>query len=231
MIIDVDFKEANTAIDANFAEADTVIDGAFDEVLQIGSYDAGFADGRVAEYNAFWDAYQESGARRAYMYAFGGGCWTDAVYNPKYPIIATGNANSMFSYTNITDTKVDIDISGGSANRSSIFLGANKLETVRKLIVSEIYAFASCFSNCTKLKNLTIEGAIGRSANFQWCPLSVDSMKSVISCLVDYSGTDSEGAYTLTFNSDCWAALENDSVSPNGGAWKEYVRYALGWAI
>lgn len=61
-------------------------------------YDAG----KKAEYDAFWDKYQENGNKNVYAYAFSGVSWNDETFKPKYDIkpIATDN---MFSSTGITD--------------------------------------------------------------------------------------------------------------------------------
>lgn len=182
-------------------------------------YDAG----KQAEYDRFWDSYQNKGKRIAYIYAFAGAAWTDTTYNPKYPINATGNANSTFAHTNITDTKVDFDMSGGSGNKSSTFLGASYLVTIRKLIVSEAISLASTFQNCTRLKNITIEGTIGRNTNFQWCDLTLDSLKSVIKALMNYAGTETEFSYKLTLNSASITLLDNESVTIDGTPWREYI--------
>ena len=53
-------------------------------------------------------------------------------------------------------------------------------------------------------------------------------MKSIISCLKDYSGTDSEDLYSVLFTDDCWNNLEADSTAPDGGTWRTYVDN-LGW--
>lgn len=42
--------------------------------------------GKKAEYDAFWDAYQDYGNRTNYSHAFGGGGWTKNTIHIKYPI-------------------------------------------------------------------------------------------------------------------------------------------------
>lgn len=80
------------------------------------------------------------------------------------------------------------------------------------------------------MENITFEGEIGRSINFSYSPLSVESMKNVIEHLVNYTGTEKELSYTVTFTEACWTKLEADSTAPNGGTWKEYVA-SLGWNV
>ena len=54
-----------------------------------------FEIGRKAEYDAFWDAFQNNGNRTNYTYAFINN-WTAEIFKPKYPIIAVGDASYMF---------------------------------------------------------------------------------------------------------------------------------------
>lgn len=55
-------------------------------------YDKGFADGKAAggdgqaEYDRFWDTYQQNGERQRYTYAFSGGGWNENTFRPKYNI-------------------------------------------------------------------------------------------------------------------------------------------------
>ena len=82
------------------------------------SYEQGVADGKQAEYDAFWDKFQNYGNRRNYYYAFAwqqvaNEGWASDAYNPKYPIIADATeagsptaAQSIFHYSSkITDAK------------------------------------------------------------------------------------------------------------------------------
>ena len=123
----------------SIAEKLTTIADNLQRVYEAGEL-VGFKNGKQAEYDAFWDTFQDYGNRRAYYQAFQK-YWTDETYNPKYPIITDdgGNTNAydIFAYnSNITDTKVDIDISRSKATRN-LFVGCTNLVTVRKIITSE----------------------------------------------------------------------------------------------
>ena len=51
-------------------------------------YEAGIAEGKQAEYDAFWDAYQYyHGAAQNYQYAFCNDGWNDETFKPKYDIV------------------------------------------------------------------------------------------------------------------------------------------------
>ncbi len=111
----------------------------------------------------------------------------------------------------------------------SIFQSCPQLHTIRKLILpvdsinkSDIYNNA--FAGCASLVNIEVEGLIVRTISFAVSPLSAKSLKSIIACLKDYSGTTSEYTYTITFNASAFAELEAESnSSPIGNTWAEYI--------
>lgn len=126
-----------------------------------------------------------------------------------------------------------IDMSNAVDIRN-VFMNCYLLQSVDSLVFSETtgtqYNSTAMVQNCRSLRDLVAKGVIWFSVNFQWCPLSVASMKSIISCLKNYAGTENDGAYTVRFSDTCWAALESDSTAPDGGTWKDYVRN-LGWTL
>lgn len=140
----------------------------------------------------------------------------------------------MFYNANVSRLPA-INLSNCTTDNNNLFTGCKKLVTIDEVNFSPKAAFTSTFSECTSLENITIAGGIGTSINFQACPLSVASMKSVIEHLVNYKGTASEGTYTLYFSEDSWATLNATSldVSVDGElpnlSWREYVQYTLGW--
>jgi hypothetical protein len=234
--------------EAKFTEANHTLNGEFGEVSYLPNnlaWTKGFQEGQQAEYDRFWDEFQENGERASYTYAFyGSNGWTDETYNPKYEI-APLTCNQMFNAnTKITDTKVTINLTGANANITSLFANCSNLVTIRKLIVKESNKLSGSFGNCKALKNIVFEGTIGRDINLQWCPLTVESMLSIVNHLKDYTNTEYSGTYMLTLSADCWNRLEayyaenqfDFAVGGSGFAdiyptMKEYIQYALGWAI
>lgn len=223
-----------------------------------GSYDEGFEAGKKQAYDAFWDAYQQNGKRWTYEGLFAGNGWTEEIFRPKYPLTpfnafrmfwantmnidlvqhltnlgiysamkVTSEGTEMFAYSQFTRIG-EIDFSQ-SPSAASAFSGASSLVTIDKLVLGISNNISSMFNNCSSLMHITIEGTINYTMNFQWSPLTVDSMRSIITHLTDYSG-DENNIYmrTLTFNEACWTALEASGTSPNGDTWKEYVS-DLGW--
>ena len=81
-------KEKMTAI-ADAIRAKTggteplTLDGMAEDIPKV--YNAG----KQAQYDEFWDDFQQNGEQRKYMRAFQGSCWTDKTFNPKYDIIST----------------------------------------------------------------------------------------------------------------------------------------------
>lgn len=77
-------------------------------------YNEGVADGKRAEYDAFWDAYQQNGNQTNYDAAFGR-YWTEANFKPKYDIIlGSGETNkNMFNGSQIKGDLVAICESQG----------------------------------------------------------------------------------------------------------------------
>ena len=216
----------------------------------------GEVEGKKAERDAFWEMLQDGGNRTDYQHAFRA-VYTDETFTPKYDITPT-NANQMFIQCKITNlkallesAKVTLDTSNArfitqmfqastithlpvmdctaSSLVSAVFSDMANLVYIEKLIVAEKHTFPNAFSNNKSLTEIRVEGEIANDINFQWSPLSVESMKSIISCLTNYAGTSNEFAHKITFQENCWTALEADSVAPDGTTWREYVGNTLGW--
>lgn len=68
----------------------------------------GIEQGKQAEYDRFWDTYQENGKRKDWRYAFGGDGWNAETFNPKH-LIVVGSiyqaANNMFAMFNRSKTQ------------------------------------------------------------------------------------------------------------------------------
>lgn len=181
------------------------------------SIQAAYNKGREAERNEFWEAFQQSGNRKSYRYAFysqGTGFWTDDIYNLIYPLDCSNayGADSMFQAAQIIDTKVDIII---GTNASYTFLNCDKLVTIRKLIVSENTTYSRWFDGCTALVNLTFEGVIAKNGlNLQWSTnLSHDSLMSIIYALQDKSVDTSGTNWIVTIGNTNRAKLTVEEIA------------------
>ena len=177
-------------------------------------YDAG----KQAEYDAFWDVFQNYGNSQTYASAFSSNAWTDENYNPKYTFKVQGNNNMFASNTKITDTKVPIDMSENTGQVFYVFQNASKLVTIRKLIVKNTQGYSKYFDNCTSLQNIEFEGVISKNIDFQYSPLlSKASIENIVSCLSATStGTTltlSQTAVDNAFTTDEWNALIADKTN------------------
>lgn len=217
-----------------------------------------YESGKQAEYDAFWDNFQEKGNRKAYDYAFRSNGWNNTNFKPKYDIKPT-TAVGLFYTCDIADMAdilekqgVTLDLSScpslsnlclnspkltrmpkidasSATTIASVFSWCQKLNTIDEFVFSSKLTNANtAFGNCVSLVNFIASGEIACTISFQYSPLSPASMKSVINALKNYSGTNNEGSNTVTFTSDCWTALEADSTAPDGGTWQNYVE-SLGW--
>lgn len=118
-----------------------------------------------------------------------------------------------------------------SASLWAMFANCSSVKTIEIVRVKEETILTEAFTNCKALENITFEGVIGRNISFSSSPLTVESMKSVITHLKDYAGTSNEFTYKVTFSSACLTALDSEgATSPNGNTWREYA-FDLGWNI
>ena len=156
----------------DIAEKTLILKKDFDEV-----YEAG----KKAEYERFWNACLENGTRTKYDYAFSGGSWNDATYNPPYDMKATSCIN-MFRESKITNVKKALDLSGVTS--IYIFAYAYDLTDIPLIIVDKNTTYGNWFMSNGVLKNVTFQGEIASSIDFTYAPLlSKASMTSVINAL------------------------------------------------
>lgn len=181
-------------------------------------HEKGVADGKQAEYDRFWDVFQDNGNQTNYLYAFSQTRWTDEIFKPKYDIKPTGvNGTSMFQSSGIVNLAeilqaqgIVLDTSGctsfaqvfqgstvahlpemdltNSASINYAFSGEN-LVTIDKILISEKTKSATnTFRNASRLGNIIFDGIIAVNMDLHWSPLTAESIESVISAL---SGTAS----------------------------------------
>ena len=190
----------------------------------------GIEQGKQAEYDRFWDAYQQSGNRTDFQYAYGGIGWTDETYKPKYidrPVIGEG----MFYKSSVTALAVDTSqctslgyfLRNNTAIKAIALIDAQKagdlywtfggctsLESLG-IILAESNMYTNAFYNLPALKHMTVEGTIAKSINFQWSNLLTNaSVQSVIDHLKDLTGAATQ---TLTLHADVKAKITDAQKS------------------
>lgn len=151
---------------------------AIEQTEEAGSYDKGysygyeegaeksktaFEDGKNAEKSAFWDTYQDNGNRRNYDYAFAGSGWTDELFDPKYPIVATSFQRMFAENDKITEIKVPLDFTNNDYAGNEVDFCFNKcsaLKTVQLLKVSRNTQCFPSFDYCDALEFVGILGEV-----------------------------------------------------------------------
>lgn len=131
---------------------------------------------------------------------------------------------AMFTYAFVTRVPSLNCNSSKYSSLTDLFSNAKYLVTIDEIAIRNegTNTFSNAFTGCTALKNITFTGVIGRAISFSDCPLSVESLKNIISCLKDYTGS-SEYSYTITLKSSAFSALEEE------GATAEYDGVACTW--
>lgn len=216
-------------------------------------FDDVYETGKKAEQKAFWDNYHEGqysyGGQgwtkdnfyptrdiRVYPYGFYYHNWQGTAYDLAERLEECGVKMTLVSSAPTQGFRMAwltrlpvLDFSNaakGEWDRTFYSASGAPLVTIDKIILppeGTITSTNSVFYGCSKLANITFEGVIDRSISFSACPLTVASMKNIISCLKDYTGS-SEYSYTLTLKSSAFSALEAE------GATAEYNGASCTWA-
>lgn len=183
-------------------------------------FDEVYEAGKQAQEDEWWDVFQDYGNRTNYIQAFAQGFPIES-YNPKYDL--QGNVNSAFAFSKITDAKVRIL---NATNIQQLCRYNSDITRIPELNISEATTMGSDspFLGASKLSDLIMTGVLAKSVGFSNSPLNVESIKSIISCLKDYTGTTSEHTYTVTFKTSYFNKLEEE------GATAEYNGVACTWA-
>jgi hypothetical protein len=206
-------------------------------------YQDGLAAGKQAQYDAFWDAFQNYGNKRYYYYAFAcqqtdNEAWATDAYNPKYPIIADCNAGepspyatqSIFHYSSrLKDVKVPITLKNGAAN--NCFYRCYVLKTIPSLTLENITGFNNTFAGCGELETLIVHGTIGADIDIHWSTkLTRESIDSIVNAL----STETSGL-TCTLSLDAVNKAFETSEGANDGStsadWIALDESKDNWAI
>ena len=224
-------------------EAALLVKQDFDDVKEAG---------RQAQYDDFWDAFQQNGTKTNYAYAFYGAGWNEAIFRPKYDIVATllvqtfynspikdltsilekqgvaldtSNCTSLsfaFAHTKITNIP-KINMSA-CTNSSSTFVTSTSLVRIEGIVSSEKTVFdKSTFQNCTALEHCIFEGTIASSINLQWSTkLDLESLGSLFRCLKNFKSDDPDNMYTKTITLSAESWALLDTYVYENG-WNDYV--------
>lgn len=143
---------------------------------------------------------------------------------------------AFMSLTTIDLPELDFSNIKNTNNFSYGLRGNANLVTIDKIILTEnwnsISSFGGFMLGNSKLENIVFEGVIPATISFSACPLTVESIISIISCLKDYSGTENAGTYTLTLKDSCKTLMaEEGAIDELDG--KTYDAYItdIGWNL
>ena len=127
-----------------------------------GDYEQGVEDGKQAEYDRFWNAFQQNGTRTDYSYAFAR-VWTDDMFKPKYKLNSVTNLTSAF-ISNASLTKLSYDASdrimASGTCRQGFYLASRLTEIEPTIDASASTAndtFNNTFYSCTALRKVTLK--------------------------------------------------------------------------
>lgn len=221
-----DYQAACDTIRNNTEVEDTIKSGELADKIQ-----SVYESGEKAEYDKFWDAFQQNGERTSYYYAFAYQ-WDDECYNPKYPIVCgdfTTAGQNLFRGSQITDTKVPITIanSGGAA-----FYSCPNLKIIRKLIVTEDTIFTNMFYTTYNIERIIIEGTIAKDFNIGSGNdgLDKESIVSIMTALSD-TATDKTCGISLEAVNSAFETEEGLADGNTSEEWLALVNAKTNWTI
>lgn len=186
-----------------------------------------FDAGKKAEYDEFWDAFQDNGELRNYQEAFAYNRWNERNFKPKYNLVVKECAKMFYYNKTLPNIKTALENCGvvldtseattlanmfyravsaeiptidlSSATDTARMFYSEDIITIEKVIFSANTAIATnIFNSATGLKNIVIGGEICSNISFSACTkLTHDSLMSIINHLKDFSGTTTTRALTL----------------------------------
>lgn len=121
----------------------------------------------------------------------------------------------IYEFYNSTITRLPtIDFSSAAGNISSTMSDCSQLVEIEKIIIADNGSyFNNTFKNCTSLEKVTFEGVLAvNGLNLQWSPLNIESLRSIISCLKDYSTYTGSTVYKVTVGSANLAKLTTEDL-------------------
>jgi hypothetical protein len=155
--------------------------------------------GKQAEHDAFWDSFQGA-TRKRWSSSFQYECWNDTTFYPKYDLIISGDAASLFRYCGITDLEGRLNECGVILDTSECtslncgFGESKLLTTVPALDLRKCAASGSAlgiFSGCISLKTirkLIVSEETQPSSSFQNCPMLENiTFEGVIGQNIDFT--------------------------------------------
>ena len=139
----------------------------------------GIEEGKQAEYDAFWDLYQNKGNVGYLVYLFAGRGWNDITFKPKYDIKPTTGASGIFRQCRITNLRasllscgVTLDLSKCTGGIDYAFAYNELLTVLPKLDFSSTSKLTGTCSGSAKLvevEEMVVHEKLQYSSPFSGC--------------------------------------------------------------
>lgn len=119
-----------------------------------------YNEGKQAEYDAFWDSFQDNGKRTAYNYGFSGRGWNDQTFKPKYNIKPDWSGVGVFMFSSITDLEARLNECGvtlnldGNPNLASVFENSTVTVIPTVTITGSATFLSNTFKDCKSLHTI-----------------------------------------------------------------------------
>lgn len=124
---------------------------------------------------------------------------------------ATNSNYATFRYCTSLEEVEDIGMPAGGYYYT--YAWCPNLHTIAVMRCKKEGGYTSPFGNSPELKNITIEGVIGKNFTMVHCPLlTIESLRSIISALYDFVGNGETTTQTLTLHADAKARLTEADI-------------------
>lgn len=146
-----------------------------------------FDAGKKAEYDAFWDIYQQNGNRTNYNSAFACGyggtawakCWDDSNFKPKYDIRLASDTFNRCSVTNLKQRLIDCGVKITTVTSLYFCFYTSSITHIPDISMTAVTNMQNAFNNCAKL--ISIDGInVAESCVFNSAFNSCTELKHVI---------------------------------------------------
>lgn len=145
------------------------------------------------------------------------------------PTTNIGTSNSyMFQDCHNLEVVEDLGFQAGECKR--MYANCYKLHTIERMPVTTPCTYEGTFVLCNSLKNITFDGKICQNIGISYSPLSMESVRNIVTHLTDYSGTDKEFKNTIKFKSGIWDEFNATECTEGYPTWYDYVQ-AKGWNV
>jgi hypothetical protein len=120
----------------------------------------------------------------------------------------------------------------GQGGLNQTFYGCKNLKKIEKIIVPNTsIPNNSAFGNCNSLEEIRFEGTLFGNQNFQWCPLSKESIESIISCLADTSSSSHKLILKETAVNTAFETAEGLANGVTSDEWLSLISSKSNWTI